>query len=265
MKTFARLCFFAMVALLPSCQNAPVTGRSQLVLLSLEQEMSLGADAYRQTLREERVIKRGPDTQRIREIGSRIAAVAVEEYPDPASRFRWEYNLIDAGETVNAFCLPGGKVAVYTGILDVADTDARLAAVMGHEIGHAIARHGGERVSQGLAFQFAMIGASIRLEDMQSGKRDRTLAALGIAGTVGVMLPFSRKHEEEADHIGLVLMAKAGYDPREAVQLWENMARLGGGGGPEWLSTHPSNRTRIQNLTRLLPSVMPFYREVSGE
>ena len=190
-------------------------------------------------------------------IGKNIAAVANQ--PD----FKWEFRTI-LSDTPNAFCLPGGKVAVYTAILKYAKNEAGLATVMGHEIGHAIARHGGQRMSQSMAANIALAGISaIGLAKMDPNKRGLVMAALGVGVTYGLILPFSRAHETEADEIGLTLMAKAGYDPREAVNFWDRFSKAGGKEAAEFLSTHPGSEKRRDHLKSLLPQVMPEY-EVSS-
>lgn len=248
-----------------ACSSVPGTGRSQFNLVPLGTEMSMGAQAYQETLAEAKVIKTGADYEMVQRLGRRIAEAAVRLYPDsPAKDFKWEFNLIDEPKTVNAWCLPGGKVAVYTGLLPVTQDEASLAAVVGHEVAHAIARHGGERMSQTMGFQVALGAASVYLgsrDNMNSNERTAILSALGAGGTVGVLLPFSRAHESEADELGLYMSASAGYDPRAAVGLWERMAQAGGGGPPEFLSTHPSEDTRIARLQACMPKALRHYRE----
>lgn len=243
----------AAAALAAACSSTP-TGRSQLMLTSIGQEMRLGAEAYDEMLAEVKLIESGPQYEMVQRLGKRIAASARQYYPDsPAKDFRWEFVLIDDPKTVNAWALPGGKCAVYTGLLPVTQDEDSLAAVVGHEVSHAIARHGGERMSQSIALQGVLVGASISMRDMESHEREGLMAALGLGATVGVMLPFSRKHESEADEMGLFLAANAGYDPKAAVGLWQRMGALGGARPPEFLSTHPSEETRIEHLQELMP------------
>jgi predicted Zn-dependent protease len=180
-----------------------------------------------------------------------------------AQQFQWEVTVIRDDKTANAFALPGGKMAVYTGIFPMAKTEAGLAAVMGHEVVHALARHGAERMSQGQLTSAALqvAGAAAGASGMNPLLSQGTMAALGAGAQVGVLLPFSRKHESEADYIGILLAADAGYDPRESVALWERMAQMSGGGGPaEFMSTHPSNETRIDQLKKWLPEAMTIYQ-----
>ena len=232
---------------LAACESAPVTGRNQLILLPESQDASMGLQAYQQIKQEERVSRDPGANRRVEEIGRRIAAVSGQ--PD----WDWQFTVFENDEP-NAFALPGGKVGVYTGLFKVAKNDDQLAAVLAHEIGHAIARHGAERMSQGMLTQLgaAALGAATSPAYAQ-------LAAQ--AATLGIILPYSRTQESEADEIGLMLMAKAGYDPREAIKLWQNFEALGGGRPPEFLSTHPAEGTRIARLKELMPEALEVYEE----
>ncbi len=251
--TMAALAIVALLAI--GCATVPVMGSKSFNLIPESQELALGLDSYQQVLAGAELVTSGPDLEMVRRVGGRIAAVS--DRPD----FQWEFNLIRDDAMINAFCLPGGKVAVYTGILPVSQTEAGLATVMGHEIGHAIARHGGQRMTNELAFQIGGMGLSALLKEKSPATRNLLLSAYGVGGQVGVMLPFSRSHESEADHIGLVYMAKAGYDPREALSFWQRMeAASSGGAPPEWLSTHPSHETRIENLEKLIPKALEYYQ-----
>jgi len=251
-----------LVALTFACTTVPGTGRSQLNFMSSGEEMRLGADAYREMLAEERLITAGPEYEMVKRVGERIAQSAMELYPkSDAKKFRWEFSLIDNDQTVNAWALPGGKTAVYTGLLPVTQDEDSLAMVMGHEISHAIAHHGAERMSQGMALQLGMVGAQLSMKDMEPEKRDNIMMALGVGSQVGVMLPFSRSHESEADHIGLMLAANAGYNPQAAIGLWERMGAMSQGAPPEFLSTHPSSSTRIERLQKLMPEAEALYRK----
>lgn len=250
-----------LAATLAACSSTPA-GRKQLNFMSTAQEMRLGADAYSEMLADAKLITAGPQYQMVQRIGRRIAAAAEELYPDSAAKdFRWEFSLIDDPQTVNAWALPGGKCAVYTGLLPITQDEASLAAVLGHEVIHAIFSHGAERMSQNMVLQGALVGASFSMRDMDADKRAGIMAALGAGATVGVMLPFSRSHESEADEHGLYLAAVAGYDPRAAVGLWQRMGALGGQRPPEWLSTHPSEETRIERLQEAMPKALDLFRE----
>ena len=197
----------------------------------------------------------------IQEIAQRIAKSAKEYLPQSdANKFRWEFKLIDDQAMVNAWALPGGKTAVYTGLLPITGDIDSLAIVMGHEVAHALAHHGAERMSQGVLLQVGMIGASVSMRDMDYEDRTMIMAGLGLGVQLGVVLPFSRDHESEADEIGLMLAANAGYNPEAAIGLWERMD-ASGEEPPEWLSTHPNSDTRIQRLRELMPKAMALYRE----
>lgn len=244
-----------ILLLLGGCATIPVTGRQSFNLIPESQELALGLESYGQVLSQSEVVKSGPDLAMVRQVGARIAAVS--DRPD----YDWEFNLIEDDSSVNAFCLPGGKVAVYTGILPVTRNEAGLATVLSHEIAHAIARHGGERMTDDLAFQPGGMGLDALLSEKSPATRNVLMAAYGVGGQVGVLLPFSRSAESEADHIGLVYMARAGYDPREAVLFWGRMQdQSGGQAPPEWLSTHPSQGSRARHLQEWMPEALGYYR-----
>lgn len=249
------------------CETNPYTGRSQLLMSSVGQEMQMGAQAYNQ-IKTDPKMKLSQDPREIEPV-KRVAARIVEaakrsKYAEMAKQFQWEVSVIKDDKTANAFALPGGKMAVYTGIFPMAKTEAGLAAVMGHEVVHALARHGAERMSQGQLTNIGLqaAGAAIGLSGGNPMLGQATMAALGVGAQVGVLLPFSRKHESEADYIGILLAADAGYDPRESVALWERMAQSSGGGGPaEFLSTHPGHETRIDQLKSWMPEAMALYQK----
>lgn len=264
MRLALTLCL-ASVPLLPSCQTVEGTGRKQLNFYSIDSEMSMGAEAYDQMLANERVLTSGPEAEMVSRIGNRVAQAAMELYPRYATKFDWEFRLIDNPDMVNAWALPGGKCAVYTGLLPVTGDEDSLAVVMGHEVAHAILRHGGERMSQNAAIGVAMAGATIALKDRPAKERNSILGAMGVGSAVGVMLPFSRSHESEADEVGLMMSAAAGYDPRKAIGLWERMGAAGGAAPPEWLSTHPSSQTRIKRLKKVMPQAMELYLAAGGQ
>lgn len=252
-----RMALGLLIALTAGCATVPVTGRQSFNLIPESQELALGLDSYRQVLSESDVVESGPEIALVRRVGARIAAASDR----PA--FDWEFNLIRDDKAVNAFCLPGGKVAVYTGILPVTQNEAGLATVVSHEIAHAIARHGGERMTDELAFQVGGMGLEALLGQKSPATRNALLAAYGIGGQIGVLLPFSRSAESEADHIGLVYMAKAGYDPREAINFWARMEEQSSGQAPpEWLSTHPSHGSRIDQLQKWMPEALGYYKPV---
>jgi predicted Zn-dependent protease len=243
------------LAVLAACARVPYTNRSQLVLVSAAEEAQLGAQAFAEVTRTASVVRSGTAPQRVRDVGQRLAAVAGR--PD----FDWEFILLQ-GDEVNAFALPGGKTAVYSGLLPVARDTAGLAVVMGHEIAHAIARHGAERMSQAqvLGIGGQVLGAAVGGE----GVGRAAMAAYGLGAQVGVLLPFGRSQEAEADEIGLMLMAKAGYDPRAAASFWERMeASSSGKAPPEWLSTHPSYGTRRAGIRKSIDKALELYRVAS--
>lgn len=230
----------------------PVTGRKQLVDMNRQEEMSLGLQSWQQIKQESRIIEDSQNTDVIKAVGARIAKAAATEDPG----FEWEFNLIDSDQ-LNAFCLPGGKVAFYSGILPVAKNVDGVAVIMGHEIAHAIARHGAERMAYQKLMQFGTMAASMAIGDMDIGTQRAVMGAMGVGSQYGVLLPFSRKHESEADYIGLMYVAKACFDPREAPRLWERMAEASGGASPsEFSSTHPTPETRIEQFKKWMPEAL---------
>ncbi len=250
------------------CATNPYTERGQLLLVSSDYEMQLGAQAYQQVLNDPKLrISQDPkEVDPVKRVADRIIAAAKRsKYAETAQRFDWQVSVIKDDKTQNAFALPGGKIAVYTGIFPVAKNEAGLAAIMGHEVTHALARHGAERMSQGILAQVGIIGTAIALETQRASSETSraAMAAVGLGAQVGVLLPFSRKHESEADYIGLLLAAQAGYDPQEAVRVWERMERAGGGQPPEFLSTHPSHGTRIEQLQGWMPEALKFYAQAA--
>ena len=215
----------------------------------------MGRKAYQEILKHEKVDSTSELAQQVRIIGQRLAKAVGR------SDFNWEFNLFENPQ-INAFCLPGGKVGLYSGMAKVANTSARIAAVLAHEIAHAIARHGGQRMSAQIGQELLMGILSVAtLSELSKDKRQLALAALGLGTTVGVILPFSRSNELEADEIGLVLMATAGFDPREAVVLWRRMEEIAGSSGASFLSTHPSNRQRQERLNQLMPRALSIYQK----
>jgi predicted Zn-dependent protease len=237
----------------------PVTGESHRVGMSEAQEAALGLQSYRQILAQEKVIQTGPEADVVTEIARRLATAIGDDGAD----FEWEVSVLDSPQA-NAFCLPGGKICVYTGILPVARTEAGLAAVMGHEMAHAIARHGSQRILQQQMTQTALLGVQGSISDMSYEQQRTIIALLGAGAQFGIILPFSREHETEADYMGTIYMARAGYDPREAIELWKRMARASQGRQPpEFASTHPSHGTRIQQLEKWMPLMMAEYKKSS--
>ncbi|WP_228237623.1 M48 family metallopeptidase [Allomuricauda sp. M10] len=240
-----------------SCKTNPFTGKSTLNFYSNSQMFPMAFAQYDEFLSENKVVKGTTDAQMITRVGQRIASAAerwldANGYPGYLKDYQWEYNLVQ-DETVNAWCMPGGKIVVYTGILPITQNETGVAVVMGHEVAHALADHGAQRMSAGMIQQIGAVAGNVAIQDPE--KRNMFNTAYGLGSTVGVMLPFSRSHETEADRIGLQIMAIAGYNPDEAARLWERMkAQSGGQAPPEFLSTHPSNDTRISNLTAWAPA-----------
>lgn len=234
----------------------PETGRAARVALSSEQEQALGLQSYREVLAQSEVVESGPEKEMVARVASRLARAV----GDDAQGFEWQVSLVRS-EQANAFCLPGGKIVVFTGILAHTRTEAALAAVMGHEMAHAIARHGSQRMLRTSLAQTVMVGAQFSFSEMDYQQRQMVMAALGAGAQYGFILPFSREHENEADVMGLMYMAQAGYDPREAIGFWERMERAGGGQPPEFMSTHPSHATRVQRLQEVMPRALAKYEE----
>src|SRR5437867_2765178 len=256
----------SVIAVCVSCETNPYTERPQLLLLPLSSEIHLGEQAYQQVLKDPKTrISHDPkETEPVKRVAARIIeATKQSKYADTANRFAWDVTVIKDDKTVNTFALPGGKIAVYTGIFPVAKTEAGLAAVLGHEVTHALARHGAERMSQGQLTNAALqvLGTAAGAAGGNAMLGQAAMAALGAGAQVGVLLPFSRRHESEADYIGILLAADAGYDPRESVHLWERMEQMSSGGGPsEFLSTHPGHETRIEQLKKWMPEAMAIYQ-----
>jgi len=244
--------FFAVAA----CKTNPFTGKSTLNFYPNGQIFPMAFAQYDQFLNENKIVEGTSEAKMIKKVGQRMATAAerwldANGYPGYLKDYKWEYNLVN-DETVNAWCMPGGKIVFYTGILPIAQTETGIAAIMGHEVAHALADHGAQRMSAGMLQQIGAVAGNIAIKDPQ--KRNTFNQAYGLGSTVGAMLPFSRSHETEADRIGLQIMAIAGYNPDEDAELWKRMrAKAGGQAPPEFLNTHPSNSTRIKNLTTWAP------------
>ena len=247
------------IAVFLSCATNPFTGNKTLALVPNSQIFPTSFAQYDQFLSENKVIKNTANAEMVTRVGQRIASAAEQwldanGYKGYLKDYKWEYNLVD-DKAVNAWCMPGGKIVVYTGILPVAENETAIAAILGHEVAHALANHGQQRMSSGLLQQIGAVGVGVATSGKSTEAQKAWMEAYGVGSTVGVMLPFSRSHETQADEIGLKLMAIAGYNPEEAVELWKRMkANSGGQAPPEILSTHPSNDSRIANLTQLVPS-----------
>jgi len=268
--TFRLTPWFVLLSLLAlqltGCVTNPYTKRWQLLMVPRSYEANLGTQAYQDVLHDPKVnISHNPtEVGPVERVSARIIEAAKRsKYADAANEFKWEVSVIKDDGTKNAFALPGGKIAVYTGIFPVADNESGLAAIIGHEVVHALARHGSERMSQGILAQIGLVGASIAMQTQGFSPitSQAAMSALGVGTQVGVLLPFSRAHESEADYIGLLLAADAGYDPHEAVRVWERMQQSGGQQPHEFLSTHPGHETRIKRLTDHMPEALAHYNQ----
>lgn len=249
-----------------ACTKNTFTGRSSLNLIPSTTINELSRDEYRSFLKQHKTLSSGKDVDLVRRIGNDLKS-AVEVYykakgkASELKEFAWEFNVVDDPKTVNAFCMPGGKVVVYTGILNVTKNEDALAVVMGHEIAHALAHHGNERMSQQLVAQLGLTSLDLALSKQPSATREILMGAAGAGAQVGVMLPFSRKHESEADEIGLYLMTMAGYNPEEAAPFWQRMSSSGGSRPPEFISTHPDPARRSQDLKALIPKARSMAKQ----
>lgn len=248
------------VALAAACSSVPYTGRSQFNLVDADTEAQLGLQAFQEVIGKEKLVKSGSQYEMVKRAADKIAAAADRDAKERGAPlgFHWEVVLIESPQ-VNAWCLPGGKMGVFTGILPVTKDEAGLAVVLGHEVSHAVAHHGAERMSQSMTAEIILGAADLGLSRSDPATRQAVIGALGAGANVGVLLPFSRTHESEADHIGLLLMAEAGYDPREGPKLWQRMQQLGGQQPPEWMSTHPSHETRIKDMEAWMPEALKRY------
>ena len=247
-----------VVVLFQRCSAEKITnqaGRTARLALSTEQETQLGIQAYREILGQSDTIKSGSEHETVRRCAERLSAATGDWGKD----FRWEVSLVRSPQ-VNAFCLPGGKICVYTGILPIAQSETGLAVVMGHEMAHATLRHGSERILQQQTTNTLLTGVSWSLGDMDYNQRRAVMGAIGAGAQYGVLNAFGREHESEADSVGLFTMARAGYDPRESIKFWERMSRATNGKAPpEFLSTHPSHETRIERLKKDLPKAIEIF------
>ena len=235
-------------------------GRTARVGLSPEQESALGLQSYRDVVSKSQTITSGPEYEMVVRCAERLA----RETGERGKNFKWAVSLVNSPQ-VNAFCLPGGKICVYTGILPVAKTETGLAVVMGHEMAHATLRHGSERVFQQKQAQTLLSGVNFSLGDMSYQQRQAIMGAIGAGAQYGYLLPFGRDHESEADSVGLGYMARAGYDPREAVAFWQRMGQASGGKSqPEFMSTHPSHETRVSRLKAMMPEALKIFQQSGG-
>ncbi len=259
------ICLLTALFLFISCSTVPITHRRQLDLVPASTILPLSFNQYRQFLSTHTVLENTPDAQMVERVGTRIQK-AVERYfaeigmSDRLKGYAWEFHLVEDPQA-NAWCMPGGKVVVYTGILPLTQDENGLAVVMGHEIAHAVANHGDERMSQGLLAELGGLALSAAISQKPAETQKLFMTAYGAGAQVGVLLPYSRLQESEADQLGLIFMAMAGYDPRPAVPFWQRMAAMKSGGAPiELLSTHPADRKRIEHIEKLMPEALKYYK-----
>ena len=266
-RTISRIliCSFFIIA----CSKNSITGRKQFKLLPESELQSMATAQYQQFLSGNRVVSTNSnhDAELVRRVGVRITKAVTDYYAQKGlskelDGYKWEYNLVDSKD-VNAWCMPGGKIVVYTGLLPITQNEAALAIVMGHEVTHAIFNHGNERMSQQLGAQVVGTGLQVAMMNKPAETQNAFLTAFGLGTQVGVLLPFSRKHELEADHWGLNWAAMAGYNPQEAIPLWQRMEKASNGQSPpEFLSTHPSEGNRIEQLQKFMPEALQYYKPV---
>jgi len=255
------LCMLAAVA----CSTVPITGRKQVNLISDNEMMTMSFSNYDQFLSEAKLSSNKQQTEMVKRCGDKIAKavetfMADKGWSDQINGFEWEFNLVD-DDTPNAWCMPGGKVVFYSGILPMTQDEEGLAVVMGHEIAHAIAKHGNERMSQQMAVQMGGTALAAAIDQKPEQTKAIYMSAFGLGAQVGVMLPYSRLHETEADKMGLIFMALAGYNPEASIPFWTRMSQMGGKKPPEFMSTHPADDTRINDLKAYMPEALKYYKK----
>lgn len=264
-KFFEILTLIGVVILIQACSTVPITGRKQLSLVPESDLVAMGVSNYGEFLKEAKLSTNTSQTALVKKVGKNISS-AVETFlrengmADRISNFQWEFNLVE-DPSVNAWCMPGGKVVFYSGIMPVCRDEAGIAVVMGHEVAHAVARHGAERMSQEMGIQLGGATLQAALATKSQETQSIFMSAYGVSTQVGVLLPYSRSHETEADKLGLVFLAMAGYDPTNAVEFWKRMSSLGGQKPPQILSTHPADATRVADLQAFLPEAMKYYKK----
>ena len=262
MKNF--LFLFLIASLLAGCAVNQVTGRKQLSLVTESELQLMATSQYKTFLSENKALSNSNNNAAmVSRVGSRIANAITKYYNNKGQSsvlegYKWEFNTVESKD-VNAWCMPGGKVVVYTGLLPVTQNETALAIVMGHEIAHAVAKHGNERMSQAMVQQMGGTALEVALSQKPKQTKDLFMTSYGIGTQVGAMLPWSRNQETEADKFGLIFAAMAGYDPREAIPFWQRMSAAGGAGQPEFLSTHPSDETRLKKLSQFMPEALKYY------
>lgn len=262
---------FVLASFMVACSKNALSGKSQLTLFPESELQSMAKSEYQQFLSTNKVVSasNNRDADMVRRVGSRITRAVEEHYAsigktDALKGFNWEYNLVD-DKAANAWCMPGGKIVVYTGLLPLTQNEAALAAVMGHEVSHALLQHGNQRMSQTLGAQVVQLGLQVAIADKPAQTQNAFMTAYGVGAQLGVLLPFSRSHELEADRYGLIFTARAGYNPQEAIGLWERMEKASGGQKPpEFLSTHPSEGRRIEQLKKVMPEALQYYKPIGN-
>lgn len=267
MVKYFPILFIAMSLLFSSCGSVPVTGRKQLNLVSNQEVLSLSLQQYQQFIKSAPISTDKKNTALVQKVGRNIAN-AVETYlknngyADELASYAWEFNLVKSAD-VNAFCMPGGKIVVYEGILPYTQDETGLAVVLGHEVAHAVAKHANERMSQQMMTEYGTAAIGTALGGTSTGVQQAAAAAIGLGSQYGILLPYSRKQELEADKLGLIFMAMAGYNPSQAAAFWTRMSQQGSS-TPEFMSTHPSDNTRIQQIEKDLPEAMKYYKGGTG-
>lgn len=267
MVKYFPILFIAMSLLFSSCGSVPVTGRKQLNLVSNQEVLSLSLQQYQQFIKSAPISTDKKNTAVVQKVGRNIAN-AVETYlknngyADELASYAWEFNLVKSAD-VNAFCMPGGKIVVYEGILPYTQDETGLAVVLGHEVAHAVAKHANERMSQQMMTEYGTAAIGTALGGTSTGVQQAAAAAIGLGSQYGILLPYSRKQELEADKLGLIFMAMAGYNPSQAAAFWTRMSQQGSS-TPEFMSTHPSDNTRIQQIEKDLPEAMKYYKGGTG-
>lgn len=258
-----KILYFMITLLLVACSTVTLTNRKQVIAIPSSEMVSLGAQNYQEVLSQSKLSTNASYKQSVERVGKRISA-AVESYLKGIGRaeltngYQWEYNVLQSDQ-LNAWCMPGGKIAFYEGIMPVCQDDNGIAVVMSHEIAHAVAKHSDERLTQQMAIQFGGMALSQALSEKKAETQQLAMLAFGVGTQVGVILPYSRSHESEADELGLYFMSMAGYDPREAPVFWERMMAKGSSGTPEFLSTHPDPQNRINRLNQIMPKALEYY------
>ncbi|HCX99943.1 MAG TPA: peptidase M48 [Bacteroidales bacterium] len=261
------LIFIIVTVFFQGCILNQVTGRKQLSLIQESELQLMATSQYRTFLDENKVLDHrvNDDAAMVTRVGMRISNAITKYYTQQGKQsvidgYAWEFNTINSKEA-NAWCMPGGKVVVYRGLLPITQNETALAIVVGHEIAHAIAKHGSERMSQGMVQQLGGMALEVALSQKPQQTQSLFMQAYGIGSTVGAVLPWSRQQETEADHYGLIFAAMAGYNPQETIPFWQRMSDAGGANPPEFLSTHPSDETRIKNLKKIMPEALKYYKQ----